>query len=409
MNLTLLLDLDNTLLDSNMDDFVPVYFQAFSNFLKDWVSPDQMLPALIAGTRKMMVNNDPSKTLRQVFDAEFFPRLGIASEELQPVIDCFYEEVFPTLHYLTSPRPEAVELVEWAFSQGINLAVATNPLFPLAAIHHRMRWAGLPPEDHPFEVVSSYESFHFSKPHPAYFAEILGRMGWPDTPVLMVGDDPEHDLPGCQVLGLPAYWINTTDAPQPNEIELAGLAGYGSIADLRSWLESAHLPSLEPAFSSPEALTALMLAAPASVSGLLPSLSKPEQADGPALKRRPAPKEWSVTDILCHLRDTEAEVNLPHLRLLLEQDVPFIPARATDDWADERAYNSQDAVQALHDFTVGRIVTVEFLQGLEDEWRIQARDAIFGPTNLQEVVKFMVKHDMLHIRQLKATLEQVGH
>ena len=208
MNLTLLLDLDDTLLDSNMDDFIPVYFQALSGFLKDRVQPDQMLPALMAGTQKMMVNNDPSKTLQQVFDAEFFPLLGLAREELQPVIDRFYEEVFPALHYLTRPRPEAVELVEWALAQGVRLAVATNPLFPLAAIHHRMRWAGLPPEDYPFEVISSYESFHFSKPNPAYFAEVLGRMGWPDTPVLMVGDDPERDLPGCEVLGLPVFWIN---------------------------------------------------------------------------------------------------------------------------------------------------------------------------------------------------------
>ena len=35
MNLTLLLDLDDTLLDSNMDTFIPVYFQALSGFLED--------------------------------------------------------------------------------------------------------------------------------------------------------------------------------------------------------------------------------------------------------------------------------------------------------------------------------------------------------------------------------------
>jgi hypothetical protein len=34
MNLTLLLDLDDTLLDTNLDTFIPAYFQAFSDFLK---------------------------------------------------------------------------------------------------------------------------------------------------------------------------------------------------------------------------------------------------------------------------------------------------------------------------------------------------------------------------------------
>ena len=202
MNLTLLLDLDNTLLDSNMDTFIPAYFQALSDFLKDQVEPELMLSALISGTRKMVASNDPSLTLQQVFDAEFFPKINLTREEFQPRIDLFYEEIFPELSYLTKPRPEALDLVEWALAQGVRLAVATNPLFPLAAIHHRMRWAGLPPEEFPFSIVSAYETFHFTKPNPAYFAEVLGRLGWPDGPVLMVGDDVERDLPGSIVLGL---------------------------------------------------------------------------------------------------------------------------------------------------------------------------------------------------------------
>ena len=413
MNMTLLLDLDDTLLDSSMDTFLPAYFQALSGFLADQVAPDLMVSALITGTRKMMANDDPSRTLQQVFDAEFFPLLGVECEDFQPRFDQFYEEVFPTLGYLTSPRPEAVDLVEWALTHGVRLAVATNPLFPLTAIHERMRWAGLPPEDFPFVVVSAYEEFHFSKPNPAYFAEILGRMGWPDGPVVMVGDDPERDLTGSHVLGLPAYWINTSEDAPPDGIDLAGR---GSIGDLRPWLESIDLSTLEPAFSSPEALIALMLSTPAAISGLLPSPVKPrpkearkrEQAEGPDLTRRPASNEWSLTEIICHLRDTEAEVNLARLHMLLELDEPFIPARVTDAWAEERNYNSQDIVQALQDFTSMRVQIVELLRGLTDEWQRKARHAIFGPTDLQELVKFMVEHDRLHIRQIWSTLEQVA-
>ena len=147
MDLTLLLDLDDTLLDTNLDTFIPAYFQALSGFLKEQVEPDVMLSALMSGTHKMMESSDPSRALKQVFDAEFFPKIGFAREELQPRIDRFYEEIFPTLSYLTSPRPQAVEMVNWALAQGIHLAVATNPLFPLTAIHHRMRWAGLSPEE----------------------------------------------------------------------------------------------------------------------------------------------------------------------------------------------------------------------------------------------------------------------
>ena len=90
MKLTLLLDLDNTLLNSSMEIFIPAYFQALSGFLKEQVEPKLMLSALRSGTRSMMANSDPSRTLQQVFDAEFFPRIGIAREELQPRLAQLY-------------------------------------------------------------------------------------------------------------------------------------------------------------------------------------------------------------------------------------------------------------------------------------------------------------------------------
>ena len=84
-----------------------------------------------------------------------------------------------------------MELVDWAFAKGYRVAIATDPLFPRKAVYHRIRSAGLAPER--FELVSSFETFHFTKSHPAYFAEVLGRLGWPNEPVLMVGNDVEHD------------------------------------------------------------------------------------------------------------------------------------------------------------------------------------------------------------------------
>jgi len=297
------------------------------------------------------------------------------------------------------PRPEAVILVDWALAQGIRLAVATNPLFPLAAIHHRMRWAGLPPEQFPFVVVSAYETFHFAKPNPVYFAEVLGRMGWPDGPVLMVGDDIQRDMPGAQTLGLPTFWISNMDMHSPDGLNPTGR---GSIEELRPWLERVDLSTLEPAHSTPESLIAVMLSTPAVVSELL------KQVSAPNLTRRPASGEWSLTEIICHLRDTESEVNLPRLRMLLELKEPFIPARMAAAWAEERDYNSQDFSQALQDFTSARMQMLVVLRGLKDEWSRKARHAIFGPTDLQELVNFMVEHDKLHIRQIIATLENVA-
>ena len=74
--------------------------------------------------------------------------------------------------------------------------IATNPLFPRTAIYQRLEWAGLPPDKYPFSLIPSYETFHFAKPNPTYFAEFLTISGWPDGPMIMVGNDLEHDILG---------------------------------------------------------------------------------------------------------------------------------------------------------------------------------------------------------------------
>jgi FMN phosphatase YigB (HAD superfamily) len=120
--------------------------------------------------------------------------LNMDRDDLQPRIDRFYDEEFPKLGSLTSLIPEAVRLVKWAFEQGHRVVIATNPLFPLKAIQHRMRWAGLPPEKYPFALVTSYEIMHFTKETVAYYPEVLAQLGWPDDPAVMVGDDVEREV-----------------------------------------------------------------------------------------------------------------------------------------------------------------------------------------------------------------------
>ncbi len=58
MPLTLLLDLDDTLLDTNMGEFLPAYFQALAKHLNHRVQPDIMLSAMMSGTQLMLANQD---------------------------------------------------------------------------------------------------------------------------------------------------------------------------------------------------------------------------------------------------------------------------------------------------------------------------------------------------------------
>lgn len=398
MTLTLLFDLDETLLDTNLGAFVPAYFQKLAGHLASYVPPENLLKYLMLGTKKMMASEDPSRTLREVFDENFYPFLEVDRAAITPCIEEFYNDIFPTIREVTKPIPGATEFIEWAFDAGHRVVIATSPYFPRKATHHRLRWAGLPPEKYPFALVSTYENFHFTKPHPAYFAEVLGRLGWPDDPVLMVGNDVEQDLIPAATLGLATYHaLDVT--PSANGFNATGR---GRLSELRAWLEQTDPATLMPDYSSSASLLAILRSTPAALTGLL----EPLAAD--ALSIRPAADEWSITEVICHLRDVEREVDQPRIQQILREDEPFIPAQLPDEWAVEREYSKQDGLSALREFTSARIRTLEMLNGLAPaQWSRKARHAIFGPTPLQELVCFNAEHDRLHIQQVYASASRL--
>ncbi|MEW6092612.1 MAG: DinB family protein [Chloroflexota bacterium] len=390
--ITLLLDLDDTLLDTNMQAFVPAYFSALASALSDSVSPEMMLPALMGGTKAMMQNQDPALTLREVFDAYFFPKLGLERAALQGKIDRFYDEEFPSLAHVASRRPEAVEFVHWAFEAGHRVAIATNPYFPLKAVHHRMRWAGLPPEEYDFALVSSYETFHFTKEFQAYFTEFLAQLGWPEDPVVMIGNDLQMDLLPARKAGLPVFWMRVGQDGDHSDIP------QGSFADLRAWLETTDPAAITLTFSTPDSILNNLRSIPAALATLTANLAPYAWAS------RPGPEEWCPTEILCHLRDVDAEVNLPRIEKLLGEDNPFLPGVVSDDWAHVRNYAAQDGRLALADFVEARKRLIGLLGGDQSHWSRPARHAIFGPTTLLELAGFMAGHDRAHIQQIWKTI-----
>ena len=398
MKLTLLLDLDDTLLETNMDAFIPGYFKALAKALSKYVAPDAMLPALQGGTAAMMANLDPALTLREVFDAYFFPKLGLDRPTLQAVIDNFYDEVFPGLGSLTKPIPEAVDLVDWAFAQDCRVAIATNPIFPRKAIEHRLRWAGLPPEKYPFALVSSYEHFHFAKEAVAYYPEVMAQLGWPEDPIVMVGDDYAREVKPVQSAGLSIYWVRKDGE---YSADLAHVP-QGTLAGFRDWLAKADTQALHHSLDASSAVIACLRSTPAALATMMGAVA----AD--AWVQPPQAGEWCLTEILCHLRDTEREVHLPRLKKILAEINPFIAAEETDRWAAERNYAAQDGPRALADFLSTRKETLALLESLHDEWTRPARHSIFGPTTLRELAVIIAEHDQVHVQQVWKTIRAVA-
>jgi FMN phosphatase YigB (HAD superfamily) len=400
MALTLLLDLDDTLLDTNVAEFVPAYFQALARHLSSWVKPDLMMSALMAGTQSMLSNENPALTLEQVFDLDFYPKLGMTKQELHDIIDDFYDNVFRSLGSVTRQRAGAVDLVDWAQENGHRVVVATDPLFPRKAVFERIRWAGLDPAR--FELISSYETFHFTKSHSAYYAELLGRLGWPEGPVLMVGNDVDRDLRCAQELGLATYQVDGPSSAASAE-PADRIVGRGTLVDLRQWLQSSDPALMEPSLGGRPATTAILRSTPAVLQGITGGLQASDW------KREPTPDDWAVIEIMCHLRDTELEVHRAQIETLRRDQQPFVPRPDASVWAKQRNYLNEDGPRAVEQFIAARMENLaHVMAATSEEWAKPARHAIFGPTSFGEVVGFMADHDRLHIQQAWQTLRAEG-
>src|SRR5437870_6708925 len=81
------------------------------------------------------------------------------------------------------------------------------------------------------------------------------------------------------------------------------------------------------------------------------------------LARRPAPKSWAATEVICHLRDNE-EWFLERIKLIVAMDLPQFVAANPDRWAAERQYLTNDAAAAPAACARRRGETPEFLRPL---------------------------------------------
>jgi FMN phosphatase YigB (HAD superfamily) len=396
MPLTLLLDLDDTLLDTDKGAFLPGYYDSLARHLSPLVAPAAMLEALRSAVELMQANTDPARTLSEVFEAHFYPRIGVQPQALQAAVATFYSTVFPGLGRMARPMAGGRELVDWALAAGNEAVIATDPLFPLAATSERVRWAGLNPER--FSLISAFETFHFSKSHIAYFAELLGRLGWPDRQMLMVGNDLERDLIPAQALGLSTFRAGVSGA-RPHRVALDsglpdGTTGRGDLVELLDWLRSSSLQTYVPSFTTREAILAVLRATPAVLQSMTANLT-------PQMWRlERSATEWAMIELVCHLRDTEREVHAAQLSTLVESAVPFVSRPDAAVWAKQRRYLGEDGPASIREFVAARVAALNQLEALPERlWTKPARHAIFGPTTFLEVVGFMADHDRLHLQQ----------
>jgi FMN phosphatase YigB (HAD superfamily) len=391
---TLLFDLDGTLLDNEIDKFIPVYLKLFASHVAPHLPPQKFVAELLSGTRQMMTNNDFRLTLEEKFGAHFYTAMGVTKEKIEPTLNEFYEKRFGELRAETKVIPSARAAVEWAAQSGFKVGIATNALFPRSAIVQRLDWADVSAHEFNYRVITTFEFMHFAKPSPEYYAETLAWIDARPEETLMIGNEWKNDIAPAHQVGINTFWVAPRSTRPP--AETASPVGRGDLAEFVEWANNDCLNVIKPLPMSSRAVRAQMAAIPAVMIGITKNSNWKKH-----------PKEgWSLTEIACHLRDVEIEINQPRLRKILGEANPFIAAIDSDEWALPRAYAIQDGGAAFAAFVNARKQTLSVLDGLSDEdWKRTARHGAFGPTTLQELVSFTVEHDRTHLRQMRELME----
>lgn len=202
----ILFDLDGTLLDINMDNFIQHYFRKMVAMAREagYSEADRLVEQVWCATEVMISNRDPQLFNEEVFAQHFYRDWPIPREEFEPFFESFYEKGFPELKKHTRPFPGIPEMMQQIFDRGLKVVVATNAVFPMTALQQRLDWAGVGHFN--YELITSYEVMHFCKPHPEYYQEIADHLGVRPEECLMVGNDIGEDLP-AGTLGMKTFLV----------------------------------------------------------------------------------------------------------------------------------------------------------------------------------------------------------
>src|SRR6185295_6110974 len=122
----------------------------------------------------------------------------------------------------------------------------------------------------------------------------------------------------------------------------------------------------------------------------------------PRLTARPAPHEWSVVEVLCHLRDLENEVFPARTETIRKNNGGQILGFDQNVWAAERKYASDDPQRALDEFCAARRNNLPLIKGLrENELKFTAKHSEFGSITLGALLADWAGSDLVHTAQIQ--------
>ena len=125
-----------------------------------------------------------------------------------------------------------------------------------------------------------------------------------------------------------------------------------------------------------------------------------------ALKWRPAPKEWSAHEIVCHCADSETNA-YARIRFVVAEKSPTVQGYDQDNWAAVFGYHQLPLEPALAVVEAVRASTAALIQGLHDEaWTRVGHHTESGRYTAEDWLLIYADHLEGHARQIESNVEQ---
>ena len=124
------------------------------------------------------------------------------------------------------------------------------------------------------------------------------------------------------------------------------------------------------------------------------------------LRRRPSAGEWSLLEVLCHLRDA-AEIEGTRIRRLVEEDEPLLEPYDQEALARDRNYAGDDPRRvrtALRAFWGGLAYQLEHLS--DDQWQRAGTHPERGRVTVASRAELNAEHAQEHMAQLRELMER---
>ncbi len=142
-------------------------------------------------------------------------------------------------------------------------------------------------------------------------------------------------------------------------------------------------------------------ATPETLAGLLAGIS-----DFHARAAIGGDENWSVVEVVCHLRDAE-EFFIKRMQSMRDQDNPLIIGYDQEVLARERNYKNADLRSALAAFIVFRQQTIrDFSLLTPDQWQRVGRHNELGQITIFAQAVHHTAHDAIHCAQIARQLEK---